>query len=43
MFYLVGRGDNKTDNKPVKKEKGFLQKLKDVFWTDEDESKAKSH
>lgn len=37
--YLLGRGENKqTDknNKPVKREKGILQKLKDVFWTSDD-------
>lgn len=38
----TGRGEtdgNKDSNKPIKQEKGFLQKLKDVFWTDEEKDR----
>lgn len=34
-FMSGSRENAHRSNMPTKKEKGFLQKLKDVFWTDE--------
>ena len=40
---LIGRGENEESEEDInaKKEKGFLQKLKGLFWEDKDEQENK--
>ena len=37
---VLGSQENGSSNKLAQHEKGFLQKLKEVFWTDEDSKKS---
>ncbi|XP_019850859.1 PREDICTED: dnaJ homolog subfamily A member 3, mitochondrial-like isoform X1 [Amphimedon queenslandica] len=39
---IKGRGENGKKNKLIKKEKGFLQKLKGIFWEDEDKEQKEN-
>ena len=39
---LLGRKEEENKNKPTEHKKGFLQKLKEVFWTEDEEPSKKS-
>ena len=43
ILLLLGRGEKEASSSPpatISKEKGILQKLKEVFWKPEEESEA---